>query len=375
MRRRKGLKAGKIAIIVLSILLVVAAALLAVCYNAYSKKKAEAGSYQREMAANKKTVFVATEDIDAGEQVLKDVNVIQQTIYSGLDSAIYMKEADLGFRALVPVKAGMAVQKNMIGQTEITEDTREYEVAVVNLMTSQRDNDIVDIRIMYPEGGDYTVISKKRIKKMSLENSIFLADLTEDEILSLASATIDAYVTPGTRLYTVKYLQPTIQEATIPNYPLRTNVIDLIHNDPNILQVAQETLNANARQDLEQRLGHATDDKNAQSVASGQSTQKKSRDEEIRRLMDQGIGGAGNEGDVTASVDQAPDVIKPVEKTEAAPAETTAAPSKAQESTAAAETTAAPAETEPQTLPAYYEETTAAQAPAAPGTGVVDVNK
>lgn len=228
----------------------------------------ETTAMQQEMDRNKKYVYVATKDIEAGDTVLDGVNVTEQQIYTGLDSNIYMTGSEVGYRALITIPAGVAVQDNMIGQAEIAQDTRDYEISQVNLMTDQKENDMIDIRIMFADGSDYTVVSKKRVKKLNLQNSIFHLDLTEDEMLCLASATVDAYQHKGAKLYTVRYVQPTVQEVAVPYYPVRTNVADLLHNDPNILNVVQQTLNTSARQDLEDRLGSLSEDASG-NVANG----------------------------------------------------------------------------------------------------------
>jgi hypothetical protein len=70
----------------------------------------------------------------------------------------------------------------------------------------------------------------------------------------MASATIDAYKVSGTYIYTTRYVEPNLQTESTPNYVVRPEVIDLINSDPNILSIAKETLNLDARISLEQRL-------------------------------------------------------------------------------------------------------------------------
>ena len=253
---------------------------LVVTWQSGSRARAENAQAQNILTANRKTVYVATENIDAGDKVVEGRNVVQQMVYSGMDRDIYMTADEMGEIALVPIASGVAVHKNMLGAAEITQDSREYELSVVNLMTTQADNDIVDVRILFPDGTDYTILSKKKISNLSLENSIFYTDMTEEEILRLSSATIDAYLTPGARIYTTRYLQPTVQEASVPYYPLRTNVIDLVHSDPNVLSVAQETLNASARNDLESRIG-AMSEKGSGNISSGYADVDRARQQLI----------------------------------------------------------------------------------------------
>ena len=260
---------------------------LIVTAHGYLSLRSQNRSMQEEMDRNKQYVYVATKNIEAGDTVLKGVNVTEQQIYTGLDSGVYMTDSEVGYRALVTIPAGVAVQDNMIGKTEISQDTRDYEISQVNLMTDQKDNDIVDIRIMFADGSDYTVVSKKTIKKLNLQNNIFHVDLTEDEMLCLASATIDAYQHKGAKLYTVRYVQPTVQELSVPYYPVRSNVADLLHNDPNIMNVVQQTLNTTARQDLEDRLGRISED-TENNIVNGNNVSMEARKQYFESAADAG---------------------------------------------------------------------------------------
>lgn len=280
MRKTKKEKRQVFIITVLAILLVACAVIIYLGYTKLKDMDASSDAMRDEMALNQRTVYVATANIMQGDQLLEGTNIAMQTIYSGLDSTIYMTEDQVGYKALVNIPLGDAVQTNMIGENDISSDTREYEVDVVTLMTNQVNSDIVDVRIMFPDGSDYIVLSKKTISNLSLDNSIFYTDLTEDEILRMASATIDAYQTEGAKLYTTRYVQPTLQDESIPFYPVKENVIDLIHSDPNILEVAQETLNASARADLESRIASVSDEDKSL-VTSGNDTVEQNKAAEI----------------------------------------------------------------------------------------------
>ena len=49
-------------------------------------------------------------------------------------------------------------------------------------------------------------------------------------------------------------MESSIQDAAIANYPVRSATLSLIQSDPNILEVATECLNVQARMDLSTRL-------------------------------------------------------------------------------------------------------------------------
>lgn len=241
-------------LIALVIILIACVALIFIGKRAIDEQKAQISELEYEIEANKRIVYVASGDISAGETLVEGENVMKQQIFSGLEEAYYMPDDMVGGIAVLDIPANAPIMDNMVTALEITQDVREYEVAVANLMTDQEENDYVDVRIMFPDGTDYVVLSKKNIKNLNLPNCIFYSYLNEDEILRLASATIDAYTVTGTYIYTVRYVESSLQEESIPNYVVRPEVIDLIHSDPNVLNIAVETLNLNARMSLEQRL-------------------------------------------------------------------------------------------------------------------------
>lgn len=213
---------------------------------------------QSEIESNQQTVYVvSTEDgngLSRGTVLEEDVNVVKQQIVTGLDSDSYITEEDLGKELIVDVKEGEPIGKNMITDIDISQDTRKYELAVVNLMTTQKPQEYVDVRIMFPTGEDYLVLAKKQVQDLNLENCVFTTYMSEEEIVRMASATIDAFTITGTKLYTTKVVEPSLQNPLIPNYPVKAENIDLLNSDPNILEVAQSTLNLQARINLESRL-------------------------------------------------------------------------------------------------------------------------
>ena len=193
-------------------------------------------------------------NISAGEELKDGVNIMKQEIYTGLESEYYLPDDKVGGIAVLDIKEQQPIMDDMVTPLSIEQDTREYEISVANLMTDQNNYDYVDVRIMFPTGEDYTILPKKPVNNLILENCVFCTYLNEDEILRMASATIDAYTVTGAYIYTTRYVEPNLQTEHVPNYVVRPEVIDLINSDPNILSMAKETLNLEARINLEQRL-------------------------------------------------------------------------------------------------------------------------
>lgn len=248
------------------IVVIVLLALIICSFFEYSKiqdLKAANTMYQTELSNNQQTVYVATDLINAGDIVTdtgENANVEKQTVYTGLESYNYITESEMNTRAKVDIAAGVPVMYNMVTDVVVDNDTRDYEISVANLTTDQKENDVVDIRVIFPNGEDYVILSKKQITNLNLENCVFTSQLNEEEILRFASAIVDAYMTTGARIYTTRYVEENIQETSTPNYPVRETTIALINSDPNVVTKATETLNLEARLSLEQRLGTLTED-------------------------------------------------------------------------------------------------------------------
>ena len=248
------------------IVVIVLLALIICSFFEYSKiqdLKAANIMYQTELSNNQQTVYVATDLINAGDIVTdtgENANVEKQTVYTGLESYNYITESEMNTRAKVDIAAGVPVMYNMVTDVVVDNDTRDYEISVANLTTDQKENDVVDIRVIFPNGEDYVILSKKQITNLNLENCVFTSQLNEEEILRFASAIVDAYMTTGARIYTTRYVEENIQETSTPNYPVRETTIALINSDPNVVTKATETLNLEARLSLEQRLGTLTED-------------------------------------------------------------------------------------------------------------------
>lgn len=259
-----------------------------------------------EMNANQKTVYVvSTADgigIRKGEVVEENVNVIKQKVYTGLEAYNYITQDDLGSTAIVDIYEGMTVMDNMVTPISIATDTREYEIQVVNLMTDQQEEDMIDIRIMFPDGSDFLVLPKKQVKNLNLQSCVFWTYLNEEEILRMASATIDAYTITGTKIYATRYVESNLQEEAIPTYLVNASAQDQMDStssyyDKNLLTKATTTLNQLARMNLEQKLMSLSEEKLA-AVADGHNLEDTAKNSVLV-----GLNGYDYENSISAASD------------------------------------------------------------------------
>lgn len=266
MKRGSGLKKLLLA---LAVVLVIAIVFIIYGVNEINEYKDYSEALQSELDNNTKLVYVAKDGgIKAGETLEEGVNVMKQSVLTVLPSDFYVGTDDLGTQALVDIDAETPILKSMVSDFSLQNDTREYEMSVVALMTDQEEYDYVDIRILFPNGEDYLVLPKKEVLNLNFDQCVFNTYMSEEEILRMSSAIIDAFCVSGTRIYCTRYVEPALQEEATPTYIVRSETIDLINSSPNVISIAEHTLNVIARADLEARLSTLSEEQ-LSAVVSG----------------------------------------------------------------------------------------------------------
>jgi len=212
-------------------------------------------------------VYVPKEDIPYG-------TVLVEELFSKVEMKLdisqnnFIDESDFGKVNSITLQAGMPVLKFMTADPEIKNDTRELQFNMFMIQTDQEAGDYVDVRITFPNGEDYIIVSKKRMKALNRTENLVSFWLDETELHRISSAVIDSYMHPGTKIYVAKYIVPELQNEATPYYPVNLDVLELMKNDPNILKKAGDALARDARMQLEANL-EAISDENIQKVASG----------------------------------------------------------------------------------------------------------
>ena len=167
--------------------------------------------------------------------------------------------------AKVDLKANTVITTDLIAKTDEPQrdDLRKQEYNMFVLPTQIASGDFVDVRISMPSGSDYIVVSKKEVTVpvdgagMYLEDTVWM-NLTEEEILNLNCAIVEAYKIKGSKLYLTTYTDPGLQKAATPTYIPNAEVSGLIDGNPNIIQTARDALveRYNNNKLVEQRNTH-----------------------------------------------------------------------------------------------------------------------
>lgn len=248
----------KIKIILLSVLIAIVSLVIgAVSIFFYLEKQRIEDD--KKIEERKRYVYLAKNKIFSGE-VLNNDNMKKVYLECNMPMEYYITEEEIGTMAVIPIEVDMPILKTMCTSTTITDELREVACEVVKLNDNLVENDYVDIRLRFLNGEDYIVLSKKSVHSLSTlekqnqgEETCYLW-MTEEEILNFSAAIVDAYLYNGSSFYTVKYLEPQLQEASVVTYLPRLGTLEMMKQYPEIVETAKLSLIEGLRKQLENRL-------------------------------------------------------------------------------------------------------------------------
>ena len=105
--------------------------------------------------------------------------------------------------------------------TEYVEKSKEYYIEYVEVGDEQETDEFLDIRIRFPNGEDYIVVTGKTITYLTDKG--FYMYLDEKELHMLSSARTDVDVYDGSKLYLASYRKQ--QENIFTDYPINLFVL------------------------------------------------------------------------------------------------------------------------------------------------------
>lgn len=210
----------------------------------------------QEINDNTKTVYITLEDIKAGDYLTLD-KVEEKKVFSSQPVDSYISKEELGRATMIDIPKGTHIIKGMLAKNLVSSDMREIEYEVIHISPNIVSNDYVDVRIVYPNGENYIVMSKKSLKGLQDDTPICYMWVDEEEILRMSAAIVDAALYLGSRIYVTKYIEPNIQDASTITYVPNISVLSLIENDPNIVNRCSQLLNKEVRRAMENRLANS----------------------------------------------------------------------------------------------------------------------
>ena len=160
----------------------------------------------------------------------------------------YVELAEVPIIAKVNMDKNSVITIDMISKSneKTTNDLRKVEYNMLVLPSQIQTGEYIDIRLSVPSGQDYIVVSKKQVEipqvnGIDSEDTIWVK-LSEEEIITMNNAIVDAYKMEGSKLQVVTYTEAGIQEAATPTYVPTAEVMKLIEKNPNIVAEARNAL-------------------------------------------------------------------------------------------------------------------------------------
>lgn len=290
-KRGKKKKLAKGFVTGMVIMLVISCTVVGFLYMRHAKiasnYEAKITELERVFSEETRQVARVVGDIYAGDSF--DIDKVEMVAVPGAvcpeNAVTSLSELD-GRVAKLDMKTNTPILKSMLTEENIAKNAREVELNMLLLPSNLTGKHYMDIRINFPTGEDYVVISKKKVRELFLKENTVWVWLSEREILELSSAIIDAYLREGSKLYCVTYIDPMFQEESTPNYPENLYVLDLIKKDPNIINRATDAMAADIRMMLENNLnGLAKDD--ADKIKGNILNEKSKRGTQVQDIIKQ----------------------------------------------------------------------------------------
>ena len=235
----------------------VALVIMAVVVLILIKKNKDLQADYNALKAKQSTVLVAAADLRSGDILDYDEDFMFETVQTTIDKTTVVSEEDWQYfdseglaipdkekkiMLKIDVPAGEIVTKDMIEEVEdpTVDSDRIVEYNMFILPSTLRNGDYIDIRLLLPSGKDYVVLSKKRVLGCN-ETTIWL-QVSEEEILLLNNAIVEAYTISGSKLYASLYAEAGMQNAAQATYMPSSDVMALILQDPNIVSEASQAI-------------------------------------------------------------------------------------------------------------------------------------
>ena len=254
---------------------------------------------ENERLANLIKVYALKVDVKSGEKIdssmITQVETDKNAAPTDAITGASLTETSV---AKIDLTKGSILTSAVVADSEnpITADLRLQEYNMLKLNSQIASDDFIDIRLRMPNGQDYIVVSKKKVEIPQIsgidsENTIWVK-LTEDETLSMSNAIVEAYKLDGSVLYTAKYVEPGTQEKATPTYVPSAEVVNMITQNPNVVQEAKTAMYnryqqfTSTRNSINSALGTVDADDAKSRVSSGTTSEVTNAQEQRKSYLD-----------------------------------------------------------------------------------------
>lgn len=182
----------------------------------------------------------------------------------------------------VDLNNGTPLTKDMFMDSELDDTTRELDLTADVFPVGVKVGDYLDLRLLYPKGEDYIVLSHLRVNEIN--GDTIKCALDEQQILFYDSATVENFLnkSKGSMTYFAKYTEPGIQEPAKITYSVPQSIMNLLDSNPNIVK---DISNGSVNRDVIDSNASAIDDETG-GVLSGGRTELIAKIQTAKELYD-----------------------------------------------------------------------------------------
>ncbi|AIQ27950.1 MULTISPECIES: SAF domain-containing protein [Paenibacillus] len=282
---------------------------------AYEAQLADKDDVLQRYMDQSQTAYVLVSAKLAGEAITaEDVMAEKLPKFSSPDNLIGDSKGIVGKYLKINAMPGTAVTTEMVrDEARLEPSERKEETEYIKLPLRLTKRDVVDIRIVFPNGEDYIVVGKKSLEDVDLGNQYTFFNDSEEEAQLLQAALVDAYIN-NAELYMKQYVEPELQPEPVVNYVPNLDVLKVIKSNPFIIDQAKWSLAEDLRKELEKRLEALEDEDNIRVGADAPSGSGV-----IKRKSEQGAAAAE-----AAQVDNSQSVNGIIDQSNQAPVDSSA---------------------------------------------------
>ncbi len=193
------------------------------------------------LPAVRRTVLTVSRSVELGE-VIEEADLVEMEVEENVIPAgvFTLPEEVIGRKAWVALNPRVMLQPEFFYETNLEFWQNTQEVEVSELPAELLPGDYVDVRILFPSGHDYCVLSHKQAGGLDADKKKIVLGLTEEERVRLGSAQIDVQTYERAYLYLTIYPKAVDMPDTIVRYPVSGSVQPLYEDVAQSAIVGQE---------------------------------------------------------------------------------------------------------------------------------------
>jgi hypothetical protein len=149
----------------------------------------------------------------------------------------------------IDLQPGTIITADLIMREYRDDTSRWWDIMLDMYPVGLQVGEYIDIRVIFPHGEDFIVLSKKRVYGMYGETIKLM--LTEQEIMILQGMLVDMYMNDrnGMTSYATMYVDPGMQLPAVMFYAIPVHIARFMENNPQIAQTDRDRSNLQANID------------------------------------------------------------------------------------------------------------------------------